>query len=234
LGALAGSALLALVLSLVRTRRPAPVKGRLLVLAELRGAVPHAVFGLLAAGLLLFPMVAAEFALGPSRSGALIAVLPLSLSMGAAEWILYWYRRQISRLLHTTRDLRQFGRQSRFVLFAAVVRYLAAASVLIAAAVAIADLAGMAGPQWTIYVQCAAYLALGGALFVALLLQSLGGGSLTLLACAGALAVEGLLVMWHRWWSVDAMSAQLVVSAGLLGVLFGYARVVLSRAVRHR
>ena len=39
---------------------------------------------------------------GGVNVGALLAALPLSLSMGAAEWSLLWYRRRTQRLLRET------------------------------------------------------------------------------------------------------------------------------------
>ena len=60
--------------------------------AELRGALPSAGFGLVAAGLLVFPVAAGVRGLEGANTGALLASLPLALSMGAAEWLLVWYR----------------------------------------------------------------------------------------------------------------------------------------------
>ena len=50
-------------------------------------------------------------------------------------------------------------------------------------------------PHWAIAPQIAAYLALGGAMFVALLLQAFGSRMFPLIACAVALAFE---VLWRR------------------------------------
>ena len=104
---------------------------------ELRGALSQAQFGLSAAGLLAFPVAVVGFGAGPAVSAAAVLTLPLSLSMGAAEWSLYRYRRDVQALLDRCRTVAQFGPGARRVLLAAVLRYLAVAAVLIAATVTV-------------------------------------------------------------------------------------------------
>ena len=58
-------------------------------------------------------MVSGVHGRGGINVGALLATLPLSLSMGAAEWSLLRYRRRVRDVLRSTRDLRTFGRQAR-------------------------------------------------------------------------------------------------------------------------
>ena len=209
-----------------RQAKPGPAGGGpRAAAAELRGALPSAGFGLVAAGLLVFPF--AESADGHVVSyGAQLASLPLALSMGAAEWTLLSFRRRTQRLLRTTRELRAFAAAARKVLAGAVLRYLYAAAALTAAVAAAAAVAGLARPQWAVLPQLVSYLALGGAMFVALLLQAFGIRLFPLASCATALALE------IAWRSLGPLG-QVVATAELFVVLAAYAALVLGDAVRH-
>ena len=224
--ALAATPVLAVVAALVCTRGGRGAAGRLVAAAELRAAAPAAVFGLLAAGLLAFPVIAGANGHGGVNVGALLATLPLSLSMGAAEWSLLAYRRRTRELLRSTHDLRVFGRGARLVLARAVGQYLLAAIVLTMIATWIAVAAGLVQPARLLLPELAVYLALGCAMFLALALQALGVRAVALIACAGALAFE---IAWRELGVVS----QLAACIGLLIVLGGYATRVLSMAVRH-
>lgn len=219
--ALAATPVLALAFAVVACRGAESGEGTLFPLADLRGALPAAGFGLLAAALLAFPVLAPG-----SHQGALLGALPLSLSMGAAEWSLFAYRRRTQRLLRTNQPLRRFGRRARLALVAAATRYLASAIVLTAVVLSIAAATRLISPQWSVLPQLAAYLALGGAMFLALLLQTMGSRTMPLIACAAALAVELLA-------RNSGVPAQLAASVGLLLVLGCYAVAVLGQAVRH-
>jgi hypothetical protein len=239
-GALAATPLLALALAAARITRQTGLPGlgrgrhartelaggRLLSAAELRGALPSAGFGLLAAGLLVFPVAAGLPGHAGANTGALLVSLPLALSMGAAEWALVWFRRRTQRLLRTTRELQAFATRARLALAAALLQYLAAAAMLTAAILAVATRTQLVHSPWTALPQIAAYLALGGSMFLALLLQAFGSRIFPLVTCALALAIE----VAYRGWGV---SVQLVVCAELLVVLAGYAAMVLGSAVRH-
>lgn len=227
--ALGASVLVTVAFAVVRTARPAPAHGALPLVHELRAALPHALFGCLVAGLLAFPVVASHVTPGPVPLGTLLPV-SLSLSMGAAEWSLYHYRRRTHRLLRATSDPREFASGVRRVLLDVTIRYVVATALLIAATAGATAVIGTVRPQWTVGLECASFLALGSALFVALLLQALGGDLVSPLACAAALAAETVPVLASH---VDPVSAQLVVCTALAGVLLGYAAVSLGRAVRH-
>ncbi len=205
------------------TRQPA---GKLITAAELRGALPSAGFGLVAAGLLVFPVVAGLAGQKGPNTGALLAALPLALSMGAAEWLLVWFRRRTQRLLRATRKLATFAFRARLVLFAALLQYLTAAMLLTVAVVAVAAAAHLIHLDWALAPQIAAYLALGGAMFAALLLQAFGIRILPLIACAVALVFE---VLWRRL----GVPGQLVACTELLLLLTAYAALMLGKAVRH-
>ena len=160
------------------------------------------------------------------NTGAVLASLPLALSMGMAEWSLIWFRRRTQRLLRNTQSLSAFARRARLVLFGALAQYLMAAALLIAAVVSVASATRLVQPHWAVLPEVSAYLALGGAMFLALLLQAFGSRAFPLLACAVALALE---ILWRDL----GVLGQIVACVELLVVLAGYATLTLGRAVRH-
>jgi len=198
-------------------------RGRLVAGAELRGALPSAGFGLVAAGLFAFPVAAGLP--GHASAGVLVS-LPLAMSMGAAEWILIWFRRRTQRLLRGTGELRAFAARVRLTLLAALLLYLAVTAALTAVAAAAATGAQLAHPGLAVLPQVAAYLAVGGAMFTALLLQAFGSRVVPLACCAVALAAEAVC-------RSGGVTAQLVTCTGLLIGLAGYAALVLGSAMRH-
>jgi hypothetical protein len=193
---------------------------------ELRGAVPAAAFGLVAAGLLAYPVVTAVPGHPGVNAGALLASLPLSLSMGAAEWSMLAYRRRTRALLRSSTDLRAFGRGARLMLAGAVGQYLLAAVVLTAAAALIATRTGLVTPSPVLLPELIVYLVLGCALFLALALQALGLRAVPLVACAAALAFE-------MAWPELGLAVQLAAVIGLFAVLAAYAGRSLALAMRH-
>ena len=197
--------------------------GRLVTGAELRGALPSAGFGLVAAGLFAFPVAAGLP--GHASAGVLVS-LPLAVSMGAAEWILIWFRRHTQRLLRGTGELRAFAARVRLALLAALLLYLAVTAALTAVVAAAATGAQLAHPGLGVLPQVAAYLAVGGAMFTALLLQAFGSRVVPLACCAVALAVEAVC-------RGGGVTAQLVTCTQLLIGLAGYAALVLGSATRH-
>jgi hypothetical protein len=226
-------ALLALVFAAIKTARPGPTIGRVLVGAELGAALPHALFGLITAGLLAFPVVVIGFGGGTGLPAAALLTLPLSLSMGAGEWSLYWYRRRMRGLLQAARTVGQFAPRARLALLGAVARYFGAVMLLISATLAVA-LAGRMPPEWTLLHAGGSYLALGCALFVALLLQAVATGLFPLLACAAALGVEVALVIGlPLGWGLDVMSAQLLACSVLFAGLLMRCDTVLGQVVTH-
>jgi hypothetical protein len=230
---LAVCALLVLVLAALKTARPGPAIRGVLVGAELRAALPHALFGLVTAGLLALPVVAIGVGGSAGMPAAALLTLPLSLSMGAAEWSLYWYRRRVRGLLYAARTLGQFAPRARLVLLGAVTRYLGAVVLLISATLAVA-VAGSIRLEWTLLRAGGSYLALGCALFVALLLQAVGAGVFTLVACAAALGVELALVIGLPLGSgLDVMSAQLLACSVLFTGLLVRCDTVLGQVVTH-
>jgi hypothetical protein len=205
---------------------PGPAAGRRVTFWQLWDALPSAGFGLVAAGLLVFPVAAGLPGHRGVNTGAVLASLPLALSMGMAEWSLIWFRRRAQRLLRNTQSLPAFALRARVMLFGALAQYLLAAAVLIAAVVAVAAATRLVQPHWAVLPEVSAYLALGGAMFLALLLQAFGSRIFPVLACAVALALE---ILWRDLGVVG----QIVACVELLVVLAGYATLTLGRAVRH-
>jgi len=205
-------------------RPPAKRHGGALVTgAELRGALPSAGFGLVAAGLFTFPVAAG---MPGHASAGLLVSLPLAMSMGAAEWMLIWFRRRTQRLLRSTSEPGAFAAGARLALLAALLAYLGVTAVLTASIAAVAAGTRLGHPDATVLPQVAAYLAVGGAMFSALLLQAFGSRVVPLACCAVALAAEAAC-------RGAGVTAQLVACTLLLIGLAGYAAVVLGRATRH-
>lgn len=216
---LAATPLGAIVLATLHTRGA----GRALpAVAELAAAVPAVLFGLAAASLLALPVAAGR---GP-KAGALLASVPISLSMGVGEWRLLWYRRRMQRLLVSTGDLGRFAHGARRALLAATFAYAAAAGALLAAAALAGAVSRLVpiGPE--VRVELVAYLLLAIAMFVALVLQALGARPVAV-ALAGAAAIAEAAL--DRFGAL----ALLAIAAGLLGALGAYALVELARATRH-
>jgi hypothetical protein len=222
-----------------RTRAGRSTSGGSIAARDLLAALPHAAFGLLAGALLTFGTITALVApagpggIGPDRiaGGGAVTALPLTLSMGAAEWILYRFRRRAHRMLRESTTLARFARRVRALLAAAVTGYLAVLAALGAMVAWLGQSTGgfavTPGQFWT-------SVALGGALFVALALRSCGVTGLVLVACATAFAAEAVLV-WPggpRPWDLDTV--QFFACGVLFAVLLGVACAVLGRATRHR
>lgn len=199
-----------------------------------RAALPSALFGLLAGGLLTFPAVPALLGRARPSPATTVAVVALSLSMGFAEWILLRYRRRLRRALLTRTGLRPFARAARAALVAAVACYLAALAGLAAAIAVPVALTGH--PRWSAVPAAwiaGGHLCLGGAFFVALLLlssgRSRGRTRAVLAALAAALAAEAPASL-----VADPRAVQCAAAALLFGALCAYALVALARATPHR
>ena len=233
---LVGCAVLAGCLAAVRAGRlgRGGGHGRLVDGAELRGSFPHALFGLIAAGLLTFPVLVVGLGHGSVLSAMALLTVPLSVSMGAAEWSLHWYRRRMRQLLRDSRTVRQFVPLARLALAAAVAGYLAGAALLVVGTLLVATTARLVTPGWTVVGAGAACLALGCALFLALLLQAFGTGPLTSVACVTALTIEMVVVLGRPGgWGLDVAPAQLLVCSALFAVLVARACVLLGRVTAH-
>ena len=224
---------LTLGLAVLRTSWPLPGKSRRPVrMTELLAGWPSGMFGLLVAGLLVFPLLAVQFAHDGQSLGAatLLGTLPLSLSMGIAEWRLYGYRGRIEKLMRRTGFLAEFGRRAALVLVGALIEYLLGAALLLTGVIGLAALAGI-HPHWTDAPAYLGYLVLGGALFLALLIQVCVGAIPILGWCAAALIAEVALVIFVPHAAV--LHVQLAVAAGVALALLWHGVITLGRASRH-
>lgn len=201
--------------------------------AELLDSLPHAAFGLCVGGLLLFvpaartlpPAGVVDTAPGDTAAG-LAALVPLSISMGVAEWLLVRYRAATHRWLQRATTLGGFAVRAGTALLRGTGTYLA---VLTAAcggtALAVAHTRGATPGA----VALAGYVALGAALFIALLLMSFRVRWPAVAGCGAALVAEAALLAAHP----DPDQVQLTTAGALFLGLLAYALVALSRAARH-
>jgi hypothetical protein len=194
--------------------------------SELHGALPAVALGVTAAGLLSFPVVAGVSGHGGGNIGALIASVPLALSMGAAEWSLLWYRRSAQRLLSATDDPRWFRDRAQLLLLAALSQYVLVAIILVGAALGVALLFGQVQLTPEVVAAIAGYLLLGVAMFLILLLATMRVRLVPLAAAVAALAAE-LAFRQH------GLAVQIAVPASLLAVVGGYALIRIGEAVLH-
>lgn len=222
--ALASTPVVTLVLSALRTR--APARSGAIRPSELVSAMPAAGFGLVAAGLLALPVVDGLRGRGGLNPGALLASLPISLSMGVGEWRLLWYRRRMRHLLRSIAEPARFAARARRALAAATGQYAAAAAGLLVLAAVVAGLAGLVRIGTGVTLELVAYFLLATAMFLALVFQALGARAIPLVLASGAVASE--LALGHL-----GAVAILGTSAGLLAGLAAYGLVELARAVRH-
>jgi hypothetical protein len=224
--ALATAPLLACVIAVACTTGAGPRSRRRLNRAELLGALPAIALGVLAAGLLSFPVVAGVSGHGGGNVGALIASVPLALSMGLAEWILRWYRRTTRGLLELTDDPRWFRRRAGLLLLAALGRYVSGTVSIICVAIDVAVLSGQVGVESSMLLSAAGYLLLGTAMFLVLLLQVAGVRLVPLAALVAALGAE-LALRDH------GLAVQIAAPAALLVTVALYALARLGKAVLH-
>lgn len=190
----------------------------------LRAAAPYALFGLLAGALLTFTIVCAYGGYGAPPEATTAAMIALSVSMGIAEWVLFAFRIRGHDLLQASFGLREFVFEVRLALVDLVGRYLALLAVLLGAAISFTP------PDGAVNVFCG-YLLLGGALLLALMLQSCGRTKESLVCCACALAAEVSVMVTV---SPDPGVVQLSGALVLFAVLLSFAVAVLGRATTHQ
>jgi hypothetical protein len=217
--ALAVTPLIACVIAVARTASPRSAGGCLPSRGELLGALPGAGLGVIAAGLLTFPLAA-------GNGGAFIASVPLALSMGAAEWNLLWYRRGTRQLLGQTDDPGWFRRRAGRLLLWTVTRQAAGMTVTVGAALAVAVLFARVPADQAVLLALGSYLLLGAALFLVLLMQTVQVWLVPLALAAAALCAE---IALRRY----GLTAQVSASAALLVTVAGYAYGRLGEAVLH-
>ncbi|GAB2849481.1 hypothetical protein GCM10022221_56160 [Actinocorallia aurea] len=188
-------------------------------------AAPYAAFGLLAGGLLTFTIVAAYGGYGAPAPATSAAMVALSVAMGPAEWLLTAFRARGHGLLHTSETPHGFAASARAAFGDLLARFLLVLALLLGTAI------GISGPtsgEGRVFV---CFLLLGGALVVALILQSFGRTAAPVGLCAGALLAETAVLMTA---APDPGAVQLHGAVLLFAALLAYAVVVLGRATTHR
>jgi hypothetical protein len=223
---LAATPLLACVFAVACTTGAGPRLGRWLNRAELLGALPAFTLGVLAAGLVSFPVVAGVSGHGGVNVGALIASVPLALSMGLAEWVLLWYRHGTRRLLGLTDDPRWFRRRAGLLMLAALARYVAGTVAVVSIAIDVAVTSAQVRVDSAMLLSATGYLLLGTAMFLVLLLQVAGVRLVPLAALAAALGAELAL-------RGDGLVVQVAAPSALLAVVTVYAFAHMGKAVLH-
>ncbi|MHB1433617.1 MAG: hypothetical protein ACYCVZ_16085, partial [Streptosporangiaceae bacterium] len=223
---LAVTALACVGFAVLRTPDRGGPGGRHLSRTDLPGLAAAAGFGMFAAGLFVFPTAVIVYGRGRIPPGALLAIMPLSLSMGVAEWSLLWYRRRTRSLLLSGIEIEAFASRARLALLGAVLQYLAVTVTLTVATAALARATGLLPVSAADIPQVTAYVLLGVAMFVALTLQALGLRAVPVAACGGALGIAVALRSL-------GVAAEFVAYGSLLVVLGGYAAARLGRTIRH-
>ncbi|MFJ8939812.1 hypothetical protein ACIRL0_29545 [Streptomyces sp. NPDC102365] len=177
--------------------------------ARLTASVPYGLFGLAAGALTLMAPAA-------GRSAAVV----LTLSMGVAEWLLYRYRSLALTALRHSRTPRGFRLRAAGVLALCLTAYLAV----------------LAAPALVTGIPPLPLLALGAALWVALLLQAAGIAWPSAVACLAAAAAETALSgADHRGPALLSPAvAELVACGCAAAVLLAVACTRMGRTTAHR
>lgn len=200
---------------------------------DLLDAGRHTLGGLLVASLLLFPPVIAG-TLMPSTGLLGLLAVALSLSMGAAEWLMSRFRLQVYRLRQAATDFEEF-------VALATQRFLRMATGYLFSVTGLSGLvmlgwlaSGVKWPTTAEFTGCFGYLALGAAVFIGLFLQSIGRMSAVLIGYASLLGLEilGLLIVIFGPWRISLSAMTFVGSALLFLLLLGYSVIRLPRDIR--
>jgi hypothetical protein len=136
---------------------------------DLGVAVPHVVYGTLAGGLVAIPIIAALTGSGHLSPWLALALLPLTLSMGLAEFELWRHHGRTGVALVNASDLTTFGRQASASLWRTLGRYTFVLAVLSGACALAGWWIGGSLPEGTVALMIG-YLALGTALLAGLVL----------------------------------------------------------------
>lgn len=233
---LGASVIAAVVLALASTRgaaRPAQPLPRSTVFV----AFMHAGYGFMIALLVLYPAVNELLndnfeALPLSLT---LAALPLVLSMGIAESLLYEHRADVRRLLASTGSPREFARDVRRAVWRAHLRFVGALAAMtgLLGSVAVAAF-GLTDPRFVLL--GFDYLVLGAAVFAAMVLNLIGRIAIVLATLGTALAVLLVFTLQSDYLVDDATALAWHGAVGLALFVVHAALVqrYTARAVSHR
>jgi len=187
--------------------------------ADALRALQFAIYGVLLAALLAAPMLHAAATHSPGDSPSLLgaAMVPLVLSMGVAEWQLASYTDRRNRAMDAALDIEAFSKSAwRDLLLAAGTHAGALFGLTAITAISIAVIAGHVPTD--VAELLIAYLFLGAAVFLALVLTTWGRISVVLPTLALAVAVIWLPALASPH-SPQLMIIYLAVSVALAGCL---------------
>ncbi|MEV0261828.1 hypothetical protein AB0I49_10830 [Streptomyces sp. NPDC050617] len=219
-----GGALGAAARETVRATRDAPPSAP--AAASLAASVPYGLFGLACGVLTTFAALGDRLWYGNGAPASGPVVIALTLSMGAAEWLLYRCRGlSLRALAHSTSTGGLLLRAMR-VLAVCLSTYLGALAVL-----ALATTALWPGSPPLTVPRDLALLLLGAVLWTGLLLQALGTAWAPALLCIGAAAGEAVVFTLR---SAGPTTAQLALCGGAAAALFAVATAQLGRITTHR
>ncbi|HJZ60833.1 MAG TPA: hypothetical protein VKD47_01620 [Miltoncostaeaceae bacterium] len=179
---------------------------------EARRAGPYVVYGLLAGSLVAAPIVGPIIATQRGAATLLAAgMVPLTLSMGFAEFELRRHVARTRRALGRELDLRVFGRVAGRSLAVASIRYLAAVVLLGAVSLAVVALSGHSPADPLVLMT--GYTLLGCALFLGLVTTAAGKVWAVALSFSLALAIFAAAVGLG---GTSADAAFIVAASGLV------------------
>jgi hypothetical protein len=176
---------------------------------------------------------------GPQRAGIErgwdLTLLPLVLTIGVAEWQLRSYRRQSSEVLGVATDVARFGTITWRLLIAALLRYLIVLSlVTVVLWGALLAWTGEVPAETTLL--AVAYVVLGGALFLNLVLIAHGRVDLALRAMVAGATAYGIVLAVQTSIRSDPQTLAalyLALCAGLLVSLLLATRAVVRQPLLH-
>ncbi len=182
-------------------------------------ALQFGIYGVLLAALLAAPMLHSAATHSPENSPSLLgaAMVPLVLSMGVAEWQLASYTERRNHAMDAAQDIETFSKSAwRSLLVAAGTHAAALFGLTVITAVGIVLIAGHVPTD--VAELMLAYLFLGAAVFLALVLTTWGRITVVLPTLTFAVAAIWLPAMASPH-SSQLMTIYLIVSAALAGCL---------------
>lgn len=182
-------------------------------------ALQFGIYGVLLAAVLAAPMLHAATTHDPEDSPSLLgaAMVPLVLSMGVAEWQLASYAERRNRAMDLAPDIETFSQAAwRNLLIAAGTHAAALLGVTVVTAVGIAIIAGHVPTD--VAELLAAYVFLGAAVFMALVLTTWGRIRVVLPVLALAVVAIWLPALASPH-ATQLMTIYLIASAALAGCL---------------
>jgi hypothetical protein len=185
---------------------------------DLSTSLEFGTYGLLVAACLAAPMMRAVMIAGTNPSMIAVATVPLMLSMGVAEWQLTRYVERRNRAMDAAHDIETFAHAAWRGLLISLGTHAAAllALSLVTVLGIFLTIGSIPGEALTLL---AAYLLLGAALFLALVLTSWGRISMVLPFMALAVAAIWLTALSTHS-TAEELTEYLLASAALAGCFF--------------